>query len=275
MPEQPQPTPYRVINELLARFLAAVQAALGPRFVGMYLSGSLALGDFDPKSSDIDLVVVVEGIAGSGALADEDVAALRAMHAAFDGGSSPASKGWAGKLEVIYVTREAVRHPRLDNTPYPQVEKESGFFVDRLEDGWLAHCYTVREHGVVVAGPEPATLFAAVDPDALRRTVARIPEIWLNQAHNDPSWLEWLRSRPNQSFVTLTLCRLLYTLETGAVASKPAAARWAQETLGGRWAELIERAQAEKNKAVATPEDDVQMTVALVEYTVERFRNWQ
>ena len=56
-----------------------------------------------------------------------------------------------------------------------------------------------------------------------------------------------LASRGYQSYIVLTLCRMLYTLQAGAVASKPAAARWAQAALGEPWAPLIERALANRH----------------------------
>jgi hypothetical protein len=87
--------------------------------------------------------------------------------------------------------------------------------------------------------------------------------------------LAWLRERGNQAFVALTLCRLLYTLDTGAVASKPAAARWAQKVLGGRWAGLLARSLAGQHASAATPDSDVADTVALIAYTVGRFRQWE
>jgi hypothetical protein len=77
--------------------------------------------------------------------------------------------------------------------------------------------------------------------------------------------------RGHQAFVVLTLCRLLYTLETGAVASKPAAASWAVGALGERWAGLIKRACAGQHDNGATPAEDVAATVALVELAVQCF----
>ena len=92
--------------------------------------------------------------------------------------------------------------------------------------------------------------------------------IWLKQARHDPEWLAWVRHRENQAFVVLTLCRMLYTLDSGAVASKPAAARWARNTLDKRWAGLIQRSLAGQHDSGETPDSDVHDTVALVEYTV-------
>ena len=264
-----QPTPYNDVNEFLAMLLVQVQATLGAHFVGMYISGSLVLGYFDPKTSDLDLVVVTDK-----ALSGERIAVLQAMHVEVAAGDSP----WAKQIEVVYITSTALRNPLLhapDSTHYPQFEQEGGFFVNRLEDGWLSQCWIVREHGVTLAGPDPHTLIDPVDPNPMRRAVAQIARMWQGDATNDPTWLEWLGVRENQAFVTLTLCRLLYTLETGAVASKPAAARWAQGALSPRWKGLIARALAEKRSLAIIPDEDVTATVALVEYTVERFQQWE
>jgi hypothetical protein len=132
-----KPTSFEDVNAVLAELLAGIQSILGEQFVGIYLTGSLALGDFDPNTSDIDLIVV-----SVGPLGETQLAALGAMHARFDAGASP----WAGKVEAVYVSRDALCG-LPDATCYPQVEKERGFFLDRLEDGWLAQCMTLREHG--------------------------------------------------------------------------------------------------------------------------------
>jgi hypothetical protein len=74
--------------------------------------------------------------------------------------------------------------------------------------------------------------------------------------------------------VVLTLCRLLYTLETGSVASKPAAARWAERTLSSCWSGLIGRATTRQHTTDDEPEDGVNNTLALLEYTYERYQRW-
>ena len=126
----------------------------------------------------------------------------------------------------------------------------------------------------MIAGPDPRALIDPIDADEMRRAVGTIPLRWLEQAHHDPSWLVWLRQRREQAFVVLTLCRLLYTLDSGAVTSKPAAARWAEKVLGPRWSGLIERSRAGQVEGGETPEGDVNDTVALLQHTVDRFRQW-
>ena len=51
-------TPYPGVNEAINLLLKNVRAVLGEYFLGMYLYGSLASGDFDPGKSDIDCLCV-------------------------------------------------------------------------------------------------------------------------------------------------------------------------------------------------------------------------
>jgi hypothetical protein len=48
------------------------------------------------------------------------------------------------------------------------------------------------------------------------------------------------------AFAIFTMCRALHALEHGIVVSKPTAARWAQNELGDRWRQVIERAVAQQ-----------------------------
>ena len=255
------PTPYADVNEVLHDLAARTRAILGDQFVGMYLYGSLALGDFDPQGSDIDYLVVT----GS-EIPDERFLALQDMHARFGASDSP----WAGRVEAAYIPRAAVRRSAPAAGQYPQIEKGTALARDPLEIGWAFQCHTVREHGVVVAGPDPRTLIDPVDPHDMRRAAEAIAGMWLEQARHDPEWLDWVRRRDAQAFVVLTLCRLLYSLGTGGVPSKPAAARWAQEALGPRWAALIERSLPGQHDEGEAPAGDVAATIRLIEYTVER-----
>lgn len=152
MHESLQPTPYADVNAVLHDFKVRIQAIVGSHFRGMYLYGSLALGDFDPHGSDIDFIVVTDA-----ALSDDLFVALQDIHARFDESLSP----WAAKVEAAYIPRDTLRHSAPTPARYPQVEKGRTLVVDQLESGWIFQCYSLREHGVIVAGPDPRTL---IDP---------------------------------------------------------------------------------------------------------------
>jgi hypothetical protein len=94
-----------------------------------------------------------------------------------------------------------------------------------------------------------------------------ILRLWGQSVLDDPAQLS---ARGYQSFIVLSLCRILYTLQLGAVLSKPAAARWALATWDPRWAPLIERALAGRHTpGLPTPAEDVQGTLALIRYALQ------
>jgi hypothetical protein len=227
----------------------------------MYLVGSLALGDFDPDRSDIDFVVVTDTDVG------EDLfESLQDIHTQFAASNSP----WAEKIEAIYIPYPALRHAASNASHYPQMEKGTRLFRAPLERGWVFHCITIRDHGAVVAGPEPRVLVDTINPQAVHSAAKEITGLWLEQSRNDPTWLPWLRQRDAQTFVILTLCRLLYSLATGSVASKPRAAQWAQKAFAGSWAPLIERTLARQHEVGNITQNEEDESLAFIQFTFDQ-----
>ncbi|HEY1013020.1 MAG TPA: aminoglycoside adenylyltransferase domain-containing protein, partial [Herpetosiphonaceae bacterium] len=144
-------------------------------------------------------------------------------------------------------------------------EQGGELFLAPLESGWAAQCWSLRERGLLVAGPDPRSLAGPIAPDALRPGAAAIAGEWATAARDDPSWLDWLRERPHHRFVVQTLCRMLYSLATGEVASKPQAAAWARQALGEPWAGLIRETMAAPDQA---PPDgrELDATIAFIAY---------
>jgi hypothetical protein len=226
------PTPYPDVNAFVHGLFDHVRLTLGSRFVGMYLDGSLASGGFD-QDSDIDFIVVTDE-----ELSQELFTALQTMHDRL----AEMDSWWAIQLEGSYFPQRVLR--RYDpsyQTPLPNIERGKGerLKLVRHEAGWVIHRYILRERGIILAGPPPQTLVDPVLPDDLRRAMLSMLPGWASQIFAEPIWVQM---GGYQSYIVLSLCRVLYTLQVGDVASKQAAARWAQETLGQPWAPLIERA---------------------------------
>ena len=83
----------------------------------------------------------------------------------------------------------------------------------------------------------------------------------------DPSWLK-NHSSEYHAFAILSMCRSLYALESGAVVSKPVAAKWAEQELDGKWTGVIQQALA-----VRKGEEDFDLSdeaLELIRYTMER-----
>jgi hypothetical protein len=254
------PTPHEDVNAVLSYFLAGIQQILGERFVALYLSGSLALGDFDPRSSDIDFVAVTDGD-----VPEHLLPALQHLHARFNAGDS----AWATEVEAVYIPQGDLRRYDPAHARHPHIERgpEETLDWDQMDSGWVLQRSILRECGVTVAGPPPATLIDPVTACDLRRAAGALMDEWWGTMPTDPTPLR----RPGyQIYAVLTMCRMLYTLEHGTVVTKPVAARWALRTLGGPWTALIEQALAWRKDSRDPILDDVSGVVALIQYTHER-----
>lgn len=252
---QSPPTPYPDVNALLDHLLRELRAVLREELVGLYLYGSLSLGDFDPGGSDIDFLV-----ATGDRLPVETVAALGEMHARIAASGLP----WSRRLEGSYLPLAALRRHDPADARHPSIGLDWEFGVWEHGSNWVIERQIVREHGVAVWGPPPRSLIDPVAPEALRAaTREALLGFWAEQLHGP----DWLRARAYQAFTILTMCRALQTLATGRVASKSEAAAWAREAYGGRWAALIERALAWRGDH--TP-DDMAAMLDFVRWTVAR-----
>jgi len=92
-------TPYEDVNEVLARLSDGLTALLGEQLLGLYLTGSLTCGDFDPSSSDIDFLAVL-----SKELSDEQLSAITDTHERI----GVAFPRWATRLEGSYITKDMI-----------------------------------------------------------------------------------------------------------------------------------------------------------------------
>ena len=234
------PTPYPEVNAVLQALLSGAQAVLGDRFVGLYLYGSLSSGDFDPRRSDIDFVV-----ATAGELSNEVVAALEVLHARI----ADSDFKWVAKLEGAYVPLPALRRHDPCGLQCPCIN-EGRFCLAALGSDWVFQRHTLREHGVVVEGPDPRSLIDPVQPDDLQRAVLGFLREWWAPMLQAPD--PRLHGGEYQAYAVLTMCRALFTLRHSAVVSKTVAARWAQEAIGEPWEGLIEQALAWRRDAPAS-----------------------
>lgn len=223
-------TPYADLNGVLDELVRRVAQAAGDNFVGAYLQGSFAVGDFD-EASDVDFVIALKRD-----LTEAEMPAFQALHRAiFD-----LPVRWAQHLEGSYFPLDVLRRAG-DGPPIPLAYLDNG--ARALERH--VHCNTrvvrwsLREKGVVLAGPSPTELVDPVEPEALKAEVRALIRsefpAWLGKpARIDACWL--------QAFWVTLCCRMLQTLETGVVGSKKAATAWAVARLEPRWHGLAERA---------------------------------
>lgn len=255
------PTPYPDLNVVLRDLTSSIQAVLEDNFVGLYLQGSFALGDFD-LNSDCDFIVVVEA-----PLSNEEVEALQGVHERIFSLDS----AWAQHLEGSYFPKDMLR----DNT-------HSGEPLWYLDHGsrsltFDSHCNTslvrwvVREKGVTLAGPEPQTLVDPISAATLREHIMATMQGWEAAILTNP---EHYNNRFYQAYIVLSYCRMLHDLHRGFPGSKRAGAEWAKATLDPAWIGLIDRTWAGRiDPAVLVRQpadpDDFKATLEFVRYVMD------
>lgn len=260
------PTPYPDLNQVLGQLVRSIEAILARNFIGAYLQGSFALGDFDIHS-DADFIVVI-----GKELSDDQVSTLQIMH----GRIFDLDSAWAQHLEGSYFPAGILKD-------YSQSGKELWY----LDNGHRVfarsdHCNTVlvrwvvRESGVTLVGPAPVTLIDPIPVEALRQSIFETIIWWGNHFLANP---EQYNNRFYQTFLVLSYCRMLHDLYNGYPGSKRAGAEWAKSNLDKRWSGLIDRTWAGRPKPevqIRQPADpeDYKSTLEFVRYVMDLSRKY-
>ena len=253
------PIPHPAVNEILNILYTNTREILQDQFVGIYLFGSLANGDFD-QHSDIDVLVVTKD-----EIRDDIFSSLQAMHAQLACFNSP----WSTQLEVSYIPQKALRRFDPADSFHPHLDRGGGETLHWMahESNWAIQRHTLRERGIILAGPAPRSLIDPISASDLQQAVVNVLPLWATPILENPLQI---RNRGYQSYVVLSLCRMLYTLQCSTIISKRAAADWAQDTLNKQWTQLIARAWLGRQNAMLDAEpEDVEGTLNFIRYAME------
>jgi predicted nucleotidyltransferase len=201
-------------------------AALPIPVEGIYLTGSAALDDWQPDSSDLDILVVTP--AG-------DSPALVALHEKLS--ERP-------YLDAVYIPRDSLG-------------ARDGLFPHVVDGEWKGVTYrpnpvlwaTLDSHGVTLRGPLAGDLGVAPDRDWLREwNKGNLESYWRPLAARARAMLAGLRADapvPAEAVVwgALGPGRLHHTITTGGIISKTASADYTASLLPS-YASLLARAKA-------------------------------
>jgi predicted nucleotidyltransferase len=215
------PTPYPAVNSVLSELVEGVVGILGAKLVSTCLQGSFAVGDFD-ENSDVDFVVTTRE-----EIDEETVDALQLLHARiFD-----LECQWAQHLEGSYFTADVLRSCARQGEELWYLDNGSRELIRSK------HCNTpvvrqiIREHGLWLAGAEPATLVDPIPIDLLREGIRVKMCDWARDILENPT--PW-RNRFYQGFIVLQYCRMWRDWTTGTIGSKRRGAAWAKTRLDAR-----------------------------------------
>ena len=238
------------VNDLLADVHARLTVLLSENLVGIYVFGSVASDGYDPGVSDVDLLVATER-----QLVAADYAQLQQMHTALAAGCEQ----WKDRIEVAYLSQQALRTFKEQTSEMGIVSPGEPFHVVSAGRDWLMNWYDVREHAIVVSGPNPKTLIAPITRSELKACIRDYVRLFPGRIGDNAH-------RGSDAYAVLTMCRGLHTNVVGETATKRAAAEWVSSKYTA-WGNLITQAQewrlAADNEAINGAEIHAQVEAFL------------
>lgn len=245
------------VNDMIELLVTEIKKVLDDQIVGMYLHGSLALGDFNPNSSDIDFFVVTDSM-----LSRDIVDSLEKMHNRIN----TCNNKWVDYLDVSYVPKGLLNSKEPPVEPRPYVSGRN-FYLAEYGNEWILERFVIREYGIVIYGPSPETLICPISSTELQDASLEILNEWWAPMLVNTSRLQ---DSTYQVYGILTMCRILYMFKHGTLVSKKAAAEWGQSTLNQRWGVLIRKAlEWEKGASF----DNIDNTIEFLRFTLGYVNN--
>lgn len=269
-PTPGQLTPYVRLDDVLIKYALMSRDVLEGNFVGLYLLGSLAIGDFD-LTSDVDFMVVTTDELSAG-----ELSRLQSAHREFVAQDTR----WVKHLEYsLFSMRklEAKSSPYLaDGNRHQADDRQLWYFENGAStpirsdhDNTLVSRWTLRYRSPAVLGPAPATFAPEVTADELRYEIRSSMLGWEKLVMDDASPFD---NRFHQVFLVLNNCRALQDLHEGKITSKKEGVNWAEQHLDPAWYPLIDYCWSERQDTginVSQPADPeaFKQTIAFMRYT--------
>ncbi|WP_191061466.1 aminoglycoside adenylyltransferase domain-containing protein [Geminicoccus harenae] len=219
-------------------YLVLLDRHAAPRPHGLYLVGSLALGDYQEGRSDIDFVALMPALP-----TPEGLDRLERVHAEL---AEPGMPPFDGCYLDVAQLGATPTHPLTVPFSLDGRLRRAEVCFDANPVTW----FCLARHGVALLGPAPAELPIGLDQAGLRRFLAGNLESY---------WRGWI-ARGRQALAgkgagepvaagtvawgVLGIARIDCTLRTGRIVSKSAAGSWGLEAYPACWRDVLETALA-------------------------------
>lgn len=231
-----------VVASVVDGYLADLLGVVPDLVDGVYLTGSVALGDFHAQWSDVDFVTVVHERPGK-----RDLRALAGVHERLaTAHPAPRLDGWYLTWDDLYTARDPKRTMGL--------RARGG----RMHGGrnWVPPAlvwHEMAEHGLHVHGPQISDRDIARDPAGVRDwCLETLDETWTPWWHANARLFSVAGFGSLGTWATasgvLGVARIRYTLETGKITSKCGGGEWALDALDPRWRRIVEESLRIRNR---------------------------
>lgn len=219
-------------QETVDAYLEAIDAEAPALIEGLYLVGSVALGDFRPHHSDVDFVAVT-----GGRLESTGYAALERVH------DRLSARGSRPFFDGIYVTWADLAGDPADASPGPYTH-EGRLHPEGRSERHPVTWRTLAQAGVCCCGPALADTTIWSDPAALAAWTNNNLDAYWQHMLEPGSWLTQRGGLAGLSAYACEWCvlgvsRLHYTLATGQITSKDGGGVHAQAAFDAEWQPVI------------------------------------
>ncbi len=230
------------VARVVESYLADLRATVPTLVDGLYLTGSVALGDYHPTWSDIDFVTVVH---------EAPTAAQQSLLA--DVHERMAARRPRVRLDGSYLRWEDLAAPPEPSRTLGLQAHDGVLHAGRNWTPSILLWHELHDRGLHVHGPSLEDHDIAVDPAALEMWgLERLERQWT------PWWFRtarWCSSAGLGSLGgwapasgVLGVTRLHYLLTTGQVTSKCGAGEWALTLCEPEWRRLLEECLRIRNR---------------------------
>jgi hypothetical protein len=204
------------IQPVIDDYIDLIMTSLPDFLSGFYLHGSLALGAFNPRFSDIDFVSIV-----SRSCTPSDINALRSIH------ETLAQRYPRWPLEGSYLQWEDLGQSEATILPHPHIHdgflRPSGYHDINAVTWWV-----LKHRGIAILGPMPDQLDIQVDRDDLIAKMHQNMNSYWARFTTNPRRIAWLLSDYGVQWAVLGVLRQFYTFREHDITSKTAAGIYAR-----------------------------------------------
>ncbi|MDD5589849.1 MAG: DUF4111 domain-containing protein [Candidatus Portnoybacteria bacterium] len=234
-----------------------IEKLVNDNFTGAYLHGSLAMDCFNPKSSDIDFLVVVKR-----SLAENEKDEIGNLLLKYQ-------KNLPNKLEAAIIANSIVKdfkYPPRYELYFP--DENGGYKKDGSDPDLTADFVILNKRGVVIKGKSIAEVFSNISENFYLKSILNDFEWSFNNVLNGPD--EGKCKIP--VYAVLNFCRIIGFLKTKSILSKKEGGEWGLGNLPPKFGLLIEGALKEYAKVGSSQLVDAKLLKDFANYTRAELR---
>jgi predicted nucleotidyltransferase len=220
----PENTP-KFVRKILTETLSNVHSILRDNLIGIYLYGSLAMGCFNPESSDIDIILVAKKRLSKNQR-KKIIEYLKGV----------CSK--TRRIELSIVSEDVVQNPQYPIMVDLHFEYWGDIFENERDNEILSNLYTTKERGFCVWGMPISDVFSEIPAEYHLRSVMEDLLHTRKYLHDSPKSVGY----DPAVYWVLGSCRILAFIRERKVLSKLEGGQWGLANLPKEYHGLVKEA---------------------------------